>query len=138
MARQSDGKLIIGGAFDIVDGVPRRNIARLNADGSLDATWNPGVNNVVNALAVDGSNNVYVGGQFTTLGGVGRNQHRPRDQRRDGRWLVSPRRREQLGVRPSGGRQQPRLCRRTVHHPRWAESRYVSRAGHVALGGRCR
>ncbi len=73
IARQSDGKLIIGGSFSLVDGVPRQNIARLNADGTLDSTWNPGANSGVFALAVDGNDNVYVGGFFTTLGGQGRN-----------------------------------------------------------------
>ena len=74
IARQSDGKLIIGGYFSLVDGVPRLNIARLNADGSLDSTWNPGANSTVTALAVDSNDNIYVGGQFTTLGGQGRNR----------------------------------------------------------------
>ena len=30
------------GAFTNMDGVPRNNIARLNLDGSLDETFNPG------------------------------------------------------------------------------------------------
>lgn len=28
-----DGKIVIAGAFDVVHGQPRRNVARLNADG---------------------------------------------------------------------------------------------------------
>ena len=76
MARQSDGKIIIGGQFNLVNGIPRKNIARLNADGTLDTTWYPagGADSDVNALAVDGNNNVYVGGYFTTLGGQSRNR----------------------------------------------------------------
>ena len=39
---QSDGKVLICGVFSHVDGVPRSSIARLNADGSLDPTFDPG------------------------------------------------------------------------------------------------
>src|SRR6476620_566610 len=38
---QPDGKLVIAGGFGKVNGVARRNIARLNADGSLDLTFDP-------------------------------------------------------------------------------------------------
>ena len=38
VAIQPDGKLIIGGAFTTVKGLARVNLARLNADGSGDAT----------------------------------------------------------------------------------------------------
>jgi len=36
---QPDGKIVIGGAFVVVDFLLRRNIARLNANGTLDATF---------------------------------------------------------------------------------------------------
>ena len=36
---QSDGKVVIGGHFDTVGGVPRVFIARLNANGSLDTSF---------------------------------------------------------------------------------------------------
>ena len=39
---QPDGKVIIGGEFTTVKGLARTNIARLNADGSGDPTFNPG------------------------------------------------------------------------------------------------
>src|SRR5262249_12916934 len=39
---QSDGKVIIAGSFTAVNGVGRTNIARLNADGSLDTSFNAG------------------------------------------------------------------------------------------------
>jgi uncharacterized delta-60 repeat protein len=35
------GRIIIGGMFDSVNGVPRRNLARLNPDGSLDEGFKP-------------------------------------------------------------------------------------------------
>jgi len=69
---QPDGKVIIGGEFGYVNGVARNNIARLNADGSLDASWNPGASSYVAALAVDSSGNVYAGGNFQQIGGQSR------------------------------------------------------------------
>jgi len=41
IARQQDGKIIVGGNFTRVHGNMRRNLARLNADGSLDASFQP-------------------------------------------------------------------------------------------------
>ena len=38
---QPDGKVVIGGHFDTVGGIPRVFIARLNANGSLDTGFNP-------------------------------------------------------------------------------------------------
>jgi uncharacterized delta-60 repeat protein len=37
----TDGRLLIGGAFQYVDGVSRRGIARLNNDGTLDTSFQP-------------------------------------------------------------------------------------------------
>jgi hypothetical protein len=71
---QPDGKVIIGGEFEYVNGVARQNIARLNADGSLDTSWNPGASSFVAALALDAGGNVYAGGNFGFIGGgAGRN-----------------------------------------------------------------
>src|SRR5688572_14568692 len=39
LAVQPDGKVVIVGPFEQVAGVPRRYIARLNTDGSLDSTF---------------------------------------------------------------------------------------------------
>ena len=41
VAVQPDGKVLIGGAFNVVAGVSRNNLARLNADGSVDTTFVP-------------------------------------------------------------------------------------------------
>ena len=69
IARQPDGKLIIGGVFTTVDGVARTNLARLNADGSLDTTFNPGTsaNDEVIAVLLQPDGKVLVGGYFTTF-----------------------------------------------------------------------
>ena len=41
IAVQPDGKILIGGLFNVVAGVPRNGLARLNADGSVDMSFVP-------------------------------------------------------------------------------------------------
>jgi uncharacterized delta-60 repeat protein len=73
MYHQTDGKVLIGGQFTAVNGTPRSNVARLNADGSLDASFNPGtgaVGGIVESFAVQTDGKVIVGGEFTTFNGT--------------------------------------------------------------------
>jgi len=42
VARQSDGKIVIGGTFKNVQTLSRRSVTRLNANGIIDLTFNPG------------------------------------------------------------------------------------------------
>ena len=67
VAAQPDGKVVIGGEFTMAGGVLRSRIARLNADGSLDTTFNPGLgaNDTVYTLLVQDDGNILVGGAFT-------------------------------------------------------------------------
>src|SRR5947207_8939225 len=55
IAVQDDGKVIIGGYFSTVNGVPRSNIARLNANGSVDEAWNPGASDAVRQIVISGT-----------------------------------------------------------------------------------
>ncbi|MCX6856166.1 MAG: choice-of-anchor D domain-containing protein [Verrucomicrobia bacterium] len=73
-AVQPDGKTIIAGSFSSVLGQPRNNIARLNADGTLDSDFNPNANNIVYSVAVQADGKILLGGNFTSVGGVGRNR----------------------------------------------------------------
>jgi uncharacterized delta-60 repeat protein len=73
LARQSDGSIVLGGHFVEANGVPRSNLARLTADGSMDLTWAPSVDGDVTTIAVDANGDVYIGGFFTDVGGVARN-----------------------------------------------------------------
>ena len=67
------GGWYVGGDFTTVGGVTRNHLAHIEADGMLDASWNPNPNGSVLALAVSAST-VYVGGTFTTIGGQTRNK----------------------------------------------------------------
>ncbi|MEN9573244.1 MAG: hypothetical protein RL514_1099 [Verrucomicrobiota bacterium] len=71
---QPDQKLLIGGAFTTYNAVGRPAVARLNADGSLDTSFNPGSgpDNAVNSLAVGSGGRIYVAGAFSTFNGVSR------------------------------------------------------------------
>jgi uncharacterized delta-60 repeat protein len=72
IALQPDGKLLLGGLFSHVDGVARANLARVHSDGSLDASFDPGsgANGRVHVLALEAHGRVWIGGEFTQLGGV--------------------------------------------------------------------
>jgi len=70
-AVQPDGKILIGGDFTTVFGnVRRNNIARLNADGTLDS-FDPDADNAVNAIAVQSDGQILIGGDFTRINNVG-------------------------------------------------------------------
>lgn len=71
MAIQSDGKIITGGDFFIYNGTPRENIARLNSDGSIDNSHNPGTgfNDRVYSIAIQDDGKIICGGAFTSFNG---------------------------------------------------------------------
>ena len=70
LAVQPDGKILVGGWFSTVNGESRQNIARLNADGTLDAGFAPDTDGAVCALALQPDGAIVVGGYFGTLGGA--------------------------------------------------------------------
>jgi uncharacterized delta-60 repeat protein len=43
VAIQQDGKIIIGGTFTTYAGISREGVTRLNSDGTIDTSFNPGV-----------------------------------------------------------------------------------------------
>lgn len=61
-AVQPDGKVILAGSFTTVLGQSRNNIARLNADGTLDSGFNPNVNGTIWSVVVQADGKVIVGG----------------------------------------------------------------------------
>jgi uncharacterized delta-60 repeat protein len=72
LARQpSDGRLVIGGFFTHVNGLPRHHIARLNANGTLDTSFNAsnGFDGTVHALAVQPADGkIIAAGEFSVYG----------------------------------------------------------------------
>ena len=68
---QDDDKILIGGNFNNFDGVSNLDrIARLNADGTLDTTFNPvSFNNATHAITVQPDGKILVGGAFHTYNG---------------------------------------------------------------------
>lgn len=78
IAIQPDGKILIGGNFNAYNGTPRKQIARLNTDGSLDLTFNPGSGTNapyygIEAIAVQPDGKILIGGDFDEYNGTVRN-----------------------------------------------------------------
>ncbi|MGI8788391.1 MAG: FG-GAP-like repeat-containing protein [Pyrinomonadaceae bacterium] len=69
---QPDGKILVIGYFTDYNGTPRREIARLNSDGSLDASFNPTVNSSVYAIALQADGKILIGGSFGSVNGATR------------------------------------------------------------------
>ena len=77
---QADGKILIGGDFTTVNGLPRKCLARLLSDGTVEstATFDPGTgpngssNNGVYGLAVQVDGRILIGGGFTSVNGLPR------------------------------------------------------------------
>ncbi len=66
------GGWFLGGEFSRVGGLARANLAHVAADRSVTA-WNPGANGPVLSIALD-AGVLWVGGNFTQLGGATRNR----------------------------------------------------------------
>ena len=74
IARQSDGKIILAGAFSSFNGTSVVRICRLNTNGSFDNTFNTtsGPNSAISHMVVDSSNNIFIFGLFNQFGGTSR------------------------------------------------------------------
>lgn len=64
---QPDRRIIIGGDFTTVGGSNCTRLARLHADGTVDATFNATATNSVYALALQSDGKILVGGNFPLL-----------------------------------------------------------------------
>ena len=75
MVIQTDGKIIIGGNFTTYNSVASTRIARINEDGSRDATFvsTVGANALVESIVVEENGKVLIGGSFTKYNNVNRN-----------------------------------------------------------------
>ena len=74
VALTTSGQIMIGGAFSFFNGTQRNGIARLNANGSLDASFAPGLgaNGTVWAITVQPDGKFLIGGEFTSYNGTNR------------------------------------------------------------------
>ena len=73
---QPDGKVVIGGSFNKVHGVVRHNLARLNADGTLDLTFDPGEGSdygiAIGGLTLQSDGKLIIVGSFEKFNGISR------------------------------------------------------------------
>ncbi|QKG54448.1 delta-60 repeat domain-containing protein [Hymenobacter sp. BRD67] len=70
---QPDGKVLIAGGFDFANGTLASKIMRLNADGSVDGTFNPGgtgANGFIVGMALQPDGKIIIVGGFTTYNGT--------------------------------------------------------------------
>jgi uncharacterized delta-60 repeat protein len=77
VARQSDGKVLIGGQFTQVDNVMHNSIARLNTNGSLDTAYTTQVTGSgafygLTSIAIQTDGKAVIGGLFEQVNSVGR------------------------------------------------------------------
>ena len=74
LALQSDGRILVGGQFTQIDLTLRFNLARLNTNGSVDLTFDPGngPNGDVNAIVIQPDGAIIIGGTFIGYNGFAR------------------------------------------------------------------
>src|SRR5207237_6482015 len=74
LALQTDGRIIVGGQFSQIDITQRFNLARLNNDGSVDLSFDPGngPNGDVNAIVIQSDGGIVIGGTFIGYNGFAR------------------------------------------------------------------
>ena len=76
VAIQTDGKVLIGGYFTSYKGISRNHIARVNADGSLDTSFDIGIGvdcplwPTVYSIALQPDGKIIIGGYFTSYNGI--------------------------------------------------------------------
>lgn len=73
LALQPDGRILVGGEFDAINGVARKYIARLGTDGGLDQSFTPDFQDRVTKFARQADGRVLVAGFFNSINGVPRN-----------------------------------------------------------------
>ena len=71
---QPDGKILVAGDFDFAGGQPRKHLVRLNANGTLDAAFNPEISDVVYSIALQPDGKILIGGFFSQVNGQERSR----------------------------------------------------------------
>jgi len=59
-----DGRIIVGGSFSSMNGIPRTRLARLEPNGTLATTFDPGTgaNSTVRSIALQADGKIILGG----------------------------------------------------------------------------
>jgi uncharacterized delta-60 repeat protein len=75
LALDSQQRILVAGQFSQCSGVTRNGLTRLNPDGTVDPDINfgAGANGYVGAIAIQGNDEINIGGLFTSFGGVAQN-----------------------------------------------------------------
>jgi uncharacterized delta-60 repeat protein len=73
---QSDGKILVSGEFTLCNGISRNRVVRLNQDGSMDASFNPGTgaNAGVENITLLSNGKIVIGGAFTSFNSIAINR----------------------------------------------------------------
>ena len=67
VSNEVNGKILVGGLFGFYNGINRKNIVRLNIDGTLDTSFDPGTSSNGQVLDIkNSSQNIIVKGGFTS------------------------------------------------------------------------
>ena len=69
---QDNGKIVVGGDFTKYNGIFANHIIRLNADGSVDPTFDTGTgsNGTIKTIVLTPQSKIYLGGAFTQFNGT--------------------------------------------------------------------
>jgi len=74
LSGQADGKTLLGGSFFYVGGVAQLYLARLNANGTFDPTFNPVLNGGPSAIRGQSDGTVLLSGGFSRVNGTNINR----------------------------------------------------------------
>ncbi len=72
LATQPDGKIVVGGFFSSLNGVPHYNIVRLNPDSTIDPSFDPNLGTLgsVRSIFVQSDGKILIGGNCRVVNGV--------------------------------------------------------------------
>ena len=78
LARQPDGKILLGGLFTDINGNPQSGVIRINSDGSPDSSFHTEVSGSnyagVAKIALQPDGKIIIGGYFAAVNGVSRSR----------------------------------------------------------------
>lgn len=71
-AKQSDDKILVGGIFNTYNSTTIKNLVRINADGTIDSTFNTGIgpNNEITEIFVQHDGKILISGFFSKYNNV--------------------------------------------------------------------